>query len=386
MSNVRVQVLDRKERPHLVLRWTEPGTRRIREKTAGTSDRREALRVAAQLEAKLVEGQFVQGKRIGWEDFRDRYEDERLAFLAPGTSGPISSILNHLERIARPRYLQDVTVVTLSTLFAKLRKEGLRPTTLNGHCKHLRAAFSWAKQMGLIGEVPEPPRIPVPAGTEMRGRPINFAELAQLLRAVRKERPADAKKWRRLIVGLYLSGLRIEEALKLSWDRGAAISLIESGEFLHVAIAAHAQKRRRHEVLPITPDFQRWLNRRPQQQRVGFVFSIPGRRNVQITGKRAGRVLAFIGRKSGVVVNDASGGTVTAHDLRRSFGTRWAAAGIGFSDLQRIMRHSSVETTKRYYVRHQANEVAERLRSLHLMGMRGGSMLLEPSGEIRITE
>jgi integrase len=51
----------------------------------------------------------------------------------------------------------------------------------------------------------------------------------------------------------------------------------------------------------------------------------------------------------------------TAHDLRRSFGQRMADAGIPPRDLQAIMRHASLTTTEKYYLRHRASDQAERI-------------------------
>jgi hypothetical protein len=50
----------------------------------------------------------------------------------------------------------------------------------------------------------------------------------------------------------------------------------------------------------------------------------------------------------------------TAHDLRRSFGTRWAKRVMPMV-LVEMMRHDSIETTKRYYVSTDAMETADML-------------------------
>ena len=47
----------------------------------------------------------------------------------------------------------------------------------------------------------------------------------------------------------------------------------------------------------------------------------------------------------------------TAHDLRRAFGTRWSKRVMP-ATLQKLMRHASIETTMRYYVEHNADDVS----------------------------
>ena len=57
----------------------------------------------------------------------------------------------------------------------------------------------------------------------------------------------------------------------------------------------------------------------------------------------------MIGKKAGVVVDKEAGKYATAHDLRRSFGTRWASK-VKAATLQLLMRHEDIQTTMRYYV------------------------------------
>jgi hypothetical protein len=55
---------------------------------------------------------------------------------------------------------------------------------------------------------------------------------------------------------------------------------------------------------------------------------------------------------------------MSAHDFRRSFGTRWARRVMP-AVLQRLMRHESIETTMTYYVDLDADELAEELWKAH---------------------
>jgi hypothetical protein len=61
-----------------------------------------------------------------------------------------------------------------------------------------------------------------------------------------------------------------------------------------------------------------------------------------------------------VVTNKADGKFASAHDLRRAFGTRWAKRVMP-AILQRLMRHSAIQTTMSYYVDLDAAEVADEL-------------------------
>jgi integrase len=60
--------------------------------------------------------------------------------------------------------------------------------------------------------------------------------------------------------------------------------------------------------------------------------------------------------------NKAEDQYATAHDLRRSFGTRWAKRVMP-AVLKELMRHSSINTTMGYYVEQAADDVGDILRS-----------------------
>ena len=67
---------------------------------------------------------------------------------------------------------------------------------------------------------------------------------------------------------------------------------------------------------------------------------------------------SLIGKRAEVEVS--SGKFVTLHELRRSFGLRWAQRLL-LQQLMQIMRHESIDTTLRYYVAHDAEGIAEEM-------------------------
>lgn len=79
-----------------------------------------------------------------------------------------------------------------------------------------------------------------------------------------------------------------------------------------------------------------------------------------MTDKRVGRIVSRIGQRAGVIVNKADGKFASTHDLRRSFGTRWAPR-VKPATLQLLMRHQSIDTTLKYYVSQDADDVVDEL-------------------------
>src|SRR5690606_39256114 len=145
----------------------------------------------------------------------------------------------------------------------------------------------------------------------------------------------------------------------------------------------------------MTPDFAAFLLATPEAERRGPVFRPLGK-----TGRECrqvdyvGRVITDIGKAAGVKVNTDAKGKVkhaSAHDLRRSFGARWAPKVMP-AVLQQLMRHESVETTMRYYVGQNAEATADAVWAAWgasdtlgdtspERGNRGGSRKAQPLGE-----
>jgi integrase len=137
--------------------------------------------------------------------------------------------------------------------------------------------------------------------------------------------------------------LRLGEALKLSWDRPPVYLTLERNPYPQLLFFAEGQKSRQDEAVPMTPDLAAWLEQTPLGDRYGLVAPLPLE-----TLPRVSDVVTAIGKAAGVVVNDDDK-AASAHDLRRSFGARWARK-IMPMDLMRLMRHKDISTTLKFYI------------------------------------
>ena len=267
-----------------------------------------------------------------------------------------------MRRIINPKHLANATSPTLSRFQAELRNEGMKEVTLSSHLRCLRAALGWAHAIGLLPILPRVAMPKRPKGQRlMRGRPLATEEFERMLAATPKVRPNDPEPWQRLLTGLWLSGLRLGESFRLSWDPDGALFVDLSGKHPQLRIWAEAEKGRQDRKLALTPDFAEWLLHTPESDRHGPVFPILTRHNPQrMLPNQAGRIISAIGKKAGIIVNKEAGKYASAHDLRRSFGTRWAKRVMP-AVLQKLMRHSTIETTLRYYADLDADELADGL-------------------------
>ena len=174
-----------------------------------------------------------------------------------------------------------------------------------------------------------------------------------MLAVVSKVVPAGhVALWCRFLDGLWWSGLRLSEALALSWDSSEPIAVImQPGYHPALRFQLGSQKAKRAELVPMAPEFAELLEATPEAERHGRVFCIP------LSVNQAGRIVSAIGRKAGVVVDEDTGKPATAHDYRRAFGTRWSKR-IMPAVLKRLMRHKDINTTLKYYVDQDAEDIA----------------------------
>lgn len=363
----QIKVVWRKGRNTFVLRYWDPdkGPRGgWREVSAKTNNRKKADKSAGELLAKLSAGDYQpRTDRITWECFRERYRTEKLVSLARKTAVAFFTAANHLEAIVDPRYLDEITPDLLSRFQAKLRlsaREGdeYSEATIASYLRAIRAAVNWAADMGMIRsriKVAMPKR--AVKSRDMRGRPPTESEFRSMLKACEIVRPQDSSQWQRYLMGLYLSGLRLEESMALSWDPVSPISVDLEGAFPQFRILAEGEKGNKDRLLPMAPEFAQLILDTPIHQRHGAVFAVKHEDGSPWDPNGVSKQVAEIGRRAGVIVDSAAERFATAHDLRRAFGTRWARR-VTPAVLKILMRHKSIETTMKYYVGIESDDVA----------------------------
>jgi integrase len=367
-EEIKVHVVDYGAGRNLMMRYRDPYTGRHVAKTTGTRNEKEALREAAKWEDDLRNGRYKSPSRVTWEEFRDKYESEVARGLAKGTQIRISGVFDGVEEHINPVRVRDVTAERLSHYVKKLRKAGLKDSTIASHLAHLRAALGYAVEWGYLATLPKLPRQHrVKAAKTMKGRPITLEEFERMLTATEAVvGPEAAPSWKRLLNGLWCSGLRISEAIALHWNRddapgGKCLEVDLSGRRPMLRIPADLDKGNKERLLPIAPEFAAFLEKTPAAERTGAVFSIQRRRQRYPGEMRLIHVSATIsdiGRKAGVKVNADTGKTASAHDLRRAFGQRWAARVMP-QILMQLMRHEDISTTMKFYVGREAETTAD---------------------------
>lgn len=343
---IRVHVRHKPDRQNLLLYFIDPDTGREVSKSSGTSNLRAADRAAAVWEAELQEKRGATGVR--WKWFRERFENEHLTTLAPKSRKCHFTALNHFERLIKLNLVEDITSSTVSLFQAELIREKYPLTTVAGYMSHVRVALNWGKRVGLIHEAPVV-RLPRTGNRTMtRGRPLTFEEFEVMLAHVQKVRTHDTASWRRLLELFWYSGLRLGEGMALRWDAPPIRVDLDADPYPQLIIYSEAQKSRQDEAIPIAPDFAAWLRQTQPEARHGLVAAVRRMNGKLFTKEIASAIISEIGYRAGIIVSETNK-YASAHDLRRSFGTRWAKQ-VRPVTLQRMMRHSNIETTLKFYV------------------------------------
>lgn len=173
-----------------------------------------------------------------------------------------------------------------------------------------------------------------------------------------------AASWKYFLEGLWWSGLRLAEALQLSWDRDEKLRIDFQGDKPVLRIPAELKKGHQDRLLPIAPEFAEQLLKTPERQRSGWVFNptVSGIRTERMRLDSVSRTISEIGKAADVVVHvDARTKRVkhaSAHDLQRAFGDRWDLRVMP-PILMQLMRHESIDTTMRFYVGRSVNATTE---------------------------
>ncbi len=214
----------------LSLVYFDPISGKKKAKSSGTTNWREAERLAGELEKELRSGRYAPASKVTWEQFIERYTHEKLSSLRPRTQQTALESLGKLAGLYKPDRLAKVNTALLSRFQAALRQAKAKETTIARHLRHVKAALRWAERQGMLAKSPMIEMPKVAKGQSLaRSRAVTTEEYERMLTAVSKVRPKDAADWERLITGVWLSGLRRGEAVALSWDEGADFAVDFSG-------------------------------------------------------------------------------------------------------------------------------------------------------------
>lgn len=221
-----------------------------------------------------------------------------------------------------------------------LEERQVNPSTWNRQRASLRVFCAWCVQSGILAQDPSR-ELPAKETEELPPRWLEKADLGRLQRQVERQvntAQSSFARWQALrnqaLVALMLyAGLREGEVVAL--DVGDVLVKERSGR-----VVIRCGKGDKHAEMPLNAEARRalaaWLHERGAHS--GVLFT--GSRGERLSTRSVQRQVKALGVLAGV--------EVTPHMLRHSFAKRLLDHGAALTVVQKLLRHSRLETTARY--------------------------------------
>jgi integrase len=345
--------------------------------------RREADSRAAALEADLNAGRAACLEAVSWDRFRDDYLADLARRCRRASVYEARSVLGMFAAGRRPETIAAVTASDVTGFLVS--RPGISGATGNKYLRTLGAAFEWAVAQKFIPANPctaiktakvdrTPPRVMTDAGHRERllaalGKVgADWATVADLILATGlRVGEVSHLTWRS--VDLSERWLKVQPepdgggSLIADWSRTWGPKNHNTGELAldadMVGALTDLKVRARYDLTKAGMDaaeVDRLLE--PDVSR-GSSIRVFGRANADGWAKDFRATIKAACRAARVPA-------VGPHDLRRTFATILARAGLDPLALKTVMRHAKIETTEKFYVDMDRKRAATRaLDCLH---------------------
>jgi len=281
--------------------------------------------------------------KVSWSYITDAYlESKKAERLTTGTISDIQNTLRIFYELCQPADTGQITsdmvdkfkVEVKSNLNKKTTKKvkHISPNTLNKHLRNLKAFFSfteskgWTKKIDIKSVRAEPKRVNI----------LSDKDIRELLLA------AQSKQWRLKILIAVCTGLRVSDIESLD---------IKDLDFERKTISIVNKKTKKitnHQPLPdaLMPELQRFMMEEVDDGQVKLF-------KIRFCYRRWNKIKAMAGLPN-----------IEFHDLRRTFGSMQADAGVPIKALQEMYNHSSIETTMKHYIKTGESEKRDGVNKL----------------------
>jgi len=214
--------------------------------------------------------------------------------------------------------------------FLAARLKNVAPATANKNLRTLKGVFGSAIRRGYLRANPFQHVSPA-RELEKEIRVLSEAEIESLVLA------CPDLKWKCFVSLALTTGLRRGELVNLEWDDVD----LDEGMIRVRCKAGYRTKSGKNRGVPLISEVAPALRALREESGEGYVFKTsqdtPWRNNVN--------------RLFGKIVKDAGIEPCTIHDLRKTFLSYLANAGVNEAVVQKLAGHSSISTTIKHYSR-----------------------------------
>lgn len=309
------------------------GSQLIRSPQRSAAQERLAREVAGRRSAEAARVVYgLERPRVAWQKF---LADYRRAKAGHRSIDAAVATLRRLAEHSRLSSTADFTAAAVQGYAEHLRDQGRSDCSLRHTLGHISAAMSWCFKRRLVEENPfASGEITLPAKPEARERFITRDDLARLARRCRAMPEAGASGRDRRhalrflwhVFFLVNSGLRIEEYCTATQRdfHGDRLTIYGKGR----------EGRKKRRTVPLNRRALQAVRQLPRGAD-GLLFDAC---HPKVWPRKYARWFGRIGRPE-----------IRPHDLRRTFGSWLAMAGVALTSIASLMGHSSIETTCRHY-------------------------------------
>jgi integrase/recombinase XerD len=209
-----------------------------------------------------------------------------------------------------------------------MRQRNVSPITINSYLRCINAYLRW------LHEEHGKEFLKIPKLKEEQKILQTFSTAAIQKIVSHKPKTQNERRLHTLVCMLFDTGLRISEALTLTWQNVDLDNLV-------LKINGKGGK---HRLVPISLEYRKLLWRWLQKQgtpNTGLVY--PTRTNTEITVRNFLHSFKALGKNLGI-----TGVRISPHTCRHTFACEYLRRGGNLEFLRRILGHSSILTTQRY--------------------------------------
>jgi integrase len=305
----------------------------------------------------------------------------------------LSNVRSRLARVLqsiRARRVCDLRAHMLLEYRAQRVRAGVGHATVNYEVKHVLSMLRWAQRNGLIAESPVPAIKPLPLDRDhlrRRRRAMSDEEIERFLRAARDDDRSIQDRWSAKLSILAGSkgktwnerprptrvpqfpvwfafletGARYHEMTSTCWgdlDTNARTLTLrsettKSGKGRTIPLRDELVE----ELVALRAIHERVLGRELRSE--DQIFRTPEGVTWPVHSRPLLLHLSRILKRAKIERVDAHGEVIDVHSLRHSAASRLARSGAPITHTQRILGHSSVEMTSKYYVHVGVEELRE---------------------------
>lgn len=321
------------------VRGERPDGTRFRDRTVRTGSRTDANRWGLERERVLTFGE-VQAKRepaptfaAFWPRYVENYVDANRQKHSVKTLKE-SIWRTHLSPAIGAKRLDELTAEDVQAIKVRLSK--LSPKTVNNVLSTLGVLLRVAVQWGVLGKLPVVVSLVKAPKPQMR-----FYEREELERLLVASREVGPRAELVVLLG-GMAGLRSGEMLALEWrDVDLARGRLTVSRNVYRGVVG-APKSGKPRTVPLSSALLEAL-RRAKGAATSPVLNRDGKR---LHPSQLRDWMEQAQRLAGVVAPESKNGRL--HILRHTFGSLLVLAGVNLLEVQRLMGHSSINTTMGY--------------------------------------